>query len=119
MAHGEVDYFELPYDDEERAATFYRSLFGWGIRTREDMPGHLPFRTASDGIGGALGLRGVAGPSQPRLYVQVESLDEALAKLDALGGSVVVERAEFGGGAYAAITDSEGNEIGIWEPAAG
>ncbi len=49
----------------------------------------------------------------------MESLDEALAKVPELGGSITVAKTDFGGGWYAAITDSEGSEIGIWEAKAG
>jgi predicted enzyme related to lactoylglutathione lyase len=49
----------------------------------------------------------------------VESLDEALAKVPAPGVSITVEKTDLGGGWYAAVTDREGSEIGIWEAKAG
>ena len=46
----------------------------------------------------------------------VDSLDVTVDKVRELGGSVVVEITDVPGqGRYAAVTDTEGNEIGLWE----
>jgi hypothetical protein len=48
--------------------------------------------------------------------VTVDSIDDALAKVERLGGSVKVEKADVPGmGSYAAVIDSGGSEIGLWE----
>ena len=50
------------------------------------------------------------------MYVEVGSLDDALARVRELGGTIVVEKTEVPGmGAYVAINDTEGSEIGLWE----
>lgn len=36
MAHGDVNYFELPVDDEDRARSFCSGLFGWDTQSRTD-----------------------------------------------------------------------------------
>ena len=44
------------------------------------------------------------------------STEQLMAKVEELGGSVVVEKTEVPGmGWYAAVNDSEGSEIGLWE----
>ncbi len=120
MAHGEITHLELPSDDPGRAKAFYEGLFGWEIKSPPDHPTYQMFRSGPGDMGGTIGLRGETAPLEPRIYITVDSLDEALAKVDGLGGSIVVGRTEVPGvGWYAAINDSEGNEIGLWEALAG
>jgi predicted enzyme related to lactoylglutathione lyase len=119
MAHGEIAHVELPSDDVERAKAFYEGLFGWTIRGPQENPNYQMFTSGPGDMGGTIGLRGqTAPPDGPRLYVTVDSIDTVLAKLDELGGSVVVGKTAVSSmGWYAAIRDSEGNELGIWEAA--
>lgn len=117
MAHGEITHLELPSDDVERAKEFYATLFGWQTRSAASMPNYEMFRSGPGDMGGTIGLRGETAPVRgPRIYVTVDSVADALAKVEGLGGSIVIERTEVPGrGWYAAINDSEGSEIGLWE----
>ncbi len=116
VAHGEITHIELPSDDLERAKSFYQALFGWAIGSMPEFPNYGLFRTGQDGVGGAIGLRGETAPTKPRIYFTVDSIEAALAKVESLGGSIVVEKTDVPGmGWYAAINDSEGSEIGLWE----
>jgi predicted enzyme related to lactoylglutathione lyase len=48
----------------------------------------------------------------------VDSLETAVAAAEANGGAVIAPPNDVPGqGRYAAVTDSEGNEIGLWESA--
>ena len=49
MAHGKICYLEIPARTGEESAAFYRTIFGWTVRTRGD--GELAF----DGKGGVQG----------------------------------------------------------------
>ena len=116
MSEGQITHIDLPSDDLPRAVAFYKALFGWQAANMPEFPGYEVFTTGQDGVGVGIGLRGETAPGQPRIYLTVDSIDEALAKLPELGGSVVVEKTEVPGmGWYAAIKDTEGSEIGIWE----
>jgi len=116
MAHGEITHLDLPSDDLGRARAFYEGLFGWKIQGMPEFPDYEMFQSGPDGVGGGIGLRGETAPNAPRIYVSVDSIDATLAKLEGLGGDVVVEKTEVPGmGWYAAIHDSEGSDIGIWE----
>ena len=116
MAHGQITHIDIPSDDLSRAKRFYSELFGWDIAQRPDFPDYELFQSGPGEMGGGIGLRGETAPNQPRVYVDVESLDAALAKVEELGGSIVVEKTEVPGmGWYAAVNDSEGSEIGLWE----
>jgi predicted enzyme related to lactoylglutathione lyase len=116
MAKGEITHVELPSDDFERAQSFYSELFGWEMRQTPEMPDYAMFQSGPGESGGAIGLRGQTAPDQMRIYVEVESLDATVTKTLELGGSVAVEITDVPGmGRYAAVIDTEGNEIGLWE----
>ena len=116
MANGEITHVEIPSDDFERARGFYSEVFGWEMREVPQMPDYALFQSGPGESGGAIGKRGETAPKQVRIYVTVESLETAVAKVTELGGSVTVEITDVPGqGRYAAVVDTEGNEIGLWE----
>ena len=116
MAFGEITHVEIPSDDSDRAQAFYSKLFGWEMRQVPQMPDYAVFQSGPGESGGAIGMRGVTAPNQVRIYVTVESLDATVAKVTELGGAVAVEITDVPGqGRYAAVVDTEGNEIGLWE----
>ncbi len=122
---GRIVHCELPYDDAERAKRFYQEAFGWEM---SEMPGmeYTTFSTGPSGeqgpteagyIGGGMGRRG-ENMEQTMITIDVDSIDDALAKVEQLGGSVLVKRApvaDMGFTAY--FADSEGNTVGLWETA--
>ena len=120
MAQGHITHMDIPSDDIARAKAFYAGLFGWQIAGVDGFPDYEMFSTGQERVGGGIGLRGKTAPNAMRIYVTVDSIEDTIAKVAGLGGSVAVEKTEVPGmGAYAALTDTEGNEIGVWETAAG
>ena len=118
MANGEITHVELPSDDLDRAQRFDSELFGWEMQQSPEMPDYAMFRSGPGESGGAIGLRGQTAPQRLRIYVEVDSLDATVARTLELGGSVNVEITDVPGmGRYAAVVDTEGNEIGLWESA--
>lgn len=117
MAHGDYTHVEIPADDVERAQRFYRELLGLEFSTDENFPDYYMFQATDDeNRGGAIGRRGETAGVVLRVYFDVDSLDAALGRIEELGGEVVVPRTEVPGmGAYAAVHDSEGNEIALFE----
>lgn len=51
-------------------------------------------------------------------YVQVESIEDSLAKAQALGGKMLVPKVDIPTGSFAWIADPEGNTVGLWKPKA-
>ena len=116
MAHGEYTHIEIPADDPERATSFYGGVFGWQFGTMDGMPDYWLYRTGD--VGGAVGVRDRTAPHAIRNYIEVDSIDEALPKVAALGGTVSGAKSEVPGfGWFAVVLDPEGNEIGLFEPA--
>lgn len=127
MSMNKIVHFEIPVDDIERAKDFY-SIFGWqmekypmpdgseyiGIRTVEvDETTHMP-KEAGAINGGMMKRSDVV--KAPVLAVMVDSVDEALKKVEVAGGKMVMPKVEIGGmGYYAYVSDTEGNVVGLWE----
>jgi hypothetical protein len=66
-------------------------------------------------INGGLFKRPKEAPS-PALYVDVKSIDEALKKIERSGGKVVTPKTPIPGmGAFARVSDTEGNILGLYE----
>ena len=56
------------------------------------------------------------GISQPRSYVEVDSIDETLAKVEASGGTVVMPKSPTSETSWwAFFNDPDGNTIGVYE----
>ena len=116
MPHGEFNHIEIPYDDEERAKRFYGGVFGWEFSQIEGFEDYDLFRSGPAELGGALGKRNVSAGATSRSYILVDSIDEALPKIEELGGTIVEPKTNIPGqGWYAIGTDSEGNPIAIYE----
>jgi hypothetical protein len=122
-----VVHFEIPVDDRSRAKEFYSSVFDWDV-IDGDMGGgivHTSLRTVAidermmptepGAINGGIMNRTKDTPA-PVITIQVGSIDEALKKVEAEGGSTVQPRTEIPNmGAFAYFKDSEGNTLGLWE----
>jgi predicted enzyme related to lactoylglutathione lyase len=126
-----VVHFEITADDLGRAKEFYGSVFDWQLQD-VDMGNGTTYTTVMTvavddtmmptepgAINGGL-MRRSAGTPSPVITVGVGSVDDALKRIEAAGGSVVTPRTEIPGmGAFAYFKDSEGNTLGLWESAQG
>ena len=116
MAKGEITHIEFPADDPERAKRFYTAVAGWQFEETEGFSGYYMFRTG-EASGGAVAKRGEMAPQQLRIYITVDSLEEACAAAEANGGTVVEQPSDIGGGMgrFAVVRDTEGSEVGLWQ----
>jgi len=118
MASNRIVHFEIPANQPEALTRFYGDVFGWTFQKMQ-MPGpeYWMCTTGSGeaGMSGAVMQR--QHPQQPWMnYVDVESIDATIATATTLGAKVALPRTEVPGmGAYAAITDPQGNICGLWE----
>jgi uncharacterized protein len=116
-----INWFEIPVRDMDRAQAFYERMLGKSLR-RELMGSScmlavIPYE--QPGVGGAL----MAGSEAPQpatqgalVYLNAEpSLDAALERAVAAGGTITMPRVELpdGMGSFAHVLDTEGNRIGL------
>ena len=123
-----IVHFEIPFDDGDRARSFYRDAFGWDVRPMPEMdytavatgPADEQGAPSEPGyINGGMFERSGDSLRSPVVTVGVESIAAALERVERLGGKTVQDRAPVGDlGFYAYFTDPEGNVMGLWEDAA-
>jgi predicted enzyme related to lactoylglutathione lyase len=117
MARGEINHIEFPADDPQRAMRFYEAVAGWQFSEMEGMPDYWVFRFA-EGFGGGIGKRGVTTGQVVRDYIEVDSIEDALAAAERTGGTVTEPKQEIAGmGWFAVVHDPEGNEVGLFQSA--
>jgi uncharacterized protein len=115
MAHGDITHIDIPVQDMQQARAFYQTLFGWQI---EEIPGYegYPMWQAPNRVsGGGLAPRS-EGFTQPRSYVEVDSIEETLAQATENGGTVLMQRQPISETSWWAILqDPDGNVVGLYE----
>ena len=119
-----VVHFEVPFDDKARAMKFYSSVFGWKLTDIAEMSYVMAETAPVDekqmpaepgAINGGLFQRPKEAP-HPTIYVGVDSIDATLKKIEAAGGKVVTPNTPIPGmGAFARVSDTEGNVIGLFQ----
>jgi uncharacterized protein len=110
-------HFEIPVDDPDRAEKFYAEVFGWGFQRYEGAPEYYGMATTGDdgkpGINGALFKRG--NVAETNLTMEVDSIDDATAKIRAQGGRVLKDKSAIPSmGWFATCEDTEGNTFGLF-----
>jgi predicted enzyme related to lactoylglutathione lyase len=71
-------------------------------------------------INGGMFQRSEQFPQTPVITVDVASIDDALQKIESLGGSKLIGKEKVGDMGFAAyFKDTEGNVVGLWETAGG
>ena len=121
-----VVHFEVPFDDADRARSFYRDVFDWQI---DAMP-ELNYTIVSTGPVSAEGMPSEAGyigggmmqrqapVDTPVITLQVDDIDATVVAIEKHGGSAVGEKLTVGDMGFAAyFKDSEGNLMGLWQSA--
>jgi hypothetical protein len=123
-----VVHFEILADDVARAKEFYGSIFGWGLMDYDMGTGTYTIVQTVDvdesqmpkepgAINGGMMQRSPAAPT-PIITIEVDAIDEAAARIEEAGGSMVTPRTEVSNmGWFAYFKDSEGNTMGLWESA--
>jgi len=107
-----IVHFEIPAEDLQRAKEFYSNLFGWKI---ESMPGMDYMMIDTYGLGGGM-MKRMHPEQQITDYFGVPSVDEYSAKVQKLGGQIIVPKTAVPGMGYFVICmDTEKNVFGIWE----
>src|SRR5512136_47785 len=113
-----ITHFEIYSDQPAPLADFYREALGWQV---EQMPGLNYFRIqtgAAEGpaLHGGLTYRAIPDLNGWMLFVQVASLDETVARIQNLGGSIVRPKTAVPRTAWVTIvSDPAKNIFGVWQ----
>jgi hypothetical protein len=120
---GAPSWFELHTRDHATAVAFYRSVFRWETNTVGDSD---EFRYTTmrdpDGEGELAGIMDAASflpegvPSHWSIYWEVDDADATVAKVKALGGSVVLDAQDTPYGRLATVADPAGAQFKLRTP---
>jgi predicted enzyme related to lactoylglutathione lyase len=115
MAHGDITHIDIPVSDLKAAQTFYSTLFGWKIAAPPGFEDYPMWQAPNQISGGGLAPRD-DGFTQPRSYVEVDSIDETLTKAVDAGATVTMAKQQISPTSWwAVIDDPDGNAIGLYE----
>ena len=130
MKSSPVVHFEMPARDKTRMARFYTDAFGWKTQLLgEEMGGYvLATTTESDeqsgrpkmpgAINGGFFAQNEQGSEGTRIVISVEDIQKAIAQVTQAGGKVEGTPVPIPGvGQFAVFTDTEGNRVGLLQPA--
>ena len=114
--HGEFSHIEFPADDVDRAKSFYSNVFGWQFQAMDGFDDYFLYTAGPGELGGGIGLRGETRRPTVRNYIAVDVVDDTVANgRPPTAARVVVPKTDIGVGWYAAVTDTEGNELGLYK----
>jgi uncharacterized protein len=118
--NGVPSWVDLGSPDLDKSRTFYGSLFGW--ETPEGPPEAGGYTVCVLRAKTVAGLGPKMNPDMPTVwlsYVNVDSADDAAAKVSANGGTVFMPPMDvMDAGRMAIFADPMGAVIGLWQPMA-
>jgi uncharacterized protein len=113
-----VTHFEIYGEEPAKLADFYRDIFGWHV---DQMPGVNYWRIQIDSVQhkalhGGLTYRAIPDLNGWLLFVNVPSVDDTVALVQKLGGSIVRPKTAVPKTAWVTIlTDPAKNIFGVWQ----
>ncbi|SEF76037.1 hypothetical protein SAMN05421819_1087 [Bryocella elongata] len=113
FANGKICYIELPASSIEISSAFYRNVFGWQLRTRDD--GSVAFDDGVGQVSGTWVLGREPNSSGMLVYVMVDDAAATVAAIRAHGGEIVQEIGVHPTETLAWFRDPAGNVLGIYQ----
>jgi len=114
LGNGKICYIQIPATDIARSVEFYKKVFGWNIRQRDN--GEFAF---DDGVGQVSGMWVLNRPpsTQPGLliYVMVTSVAATIELITANGGEITQLIGADAPEITARFRDPGGNILGLYQ----
>jgi len=123
-----VVHFEMPYDNGERIAKFYASVFGWRTQMLGKDMGDYVLATTTEtdekgpknpgAINGGFYRKNPDWPMQyPSVVIAVDDIKASMKKVTSSGGKVLGEPMDIPGvGQHVSFIDTEGNRVSMLQP---
>lgn len=113
---GTLVWNELASPDTRASAGFYEELFGWSVEpSLQEGPPYLMITNAGRLNGGIRDLEPPGTPPHWLVYFAVEGLEEALARIVALGGATLTGAIDIGRARIAVAADPQGAIFALYD----
>ncbi|MEP6726582.1 MAG: VOC family protein [Bacteroidota bacterium] len=114
LGNGKICYLEIPAVDIAASVSFYKTVFCWHIRQREN--GEIAF---DDGVGQVSGTWITGRKASPQLgiliYIMVDDINAIIEKINENGGKMVQPVGMDAPEITARFSDPAGNILGIFQ----
>ena len=127
MKMNPVVHFEMPYKDAKRLSKFYSKVFGWGMQYLPKMGSYVLATTSPLDKKGMHKNKGainggffpvMKNNKIPHLVISVDDLAKHTEIVKKAGGKTIGKIMDIPGiGKFIMIKDSEGNRVGMLQPA--
>jgi predicted enzyme related to lactoylglutathione lyase len=123
MVDHTIVHFEIPAKEAKKLMKFYMELFGWKMEKVqwmdywlvETVPVNTQGQPVRQGVNGGMYQR-ENEDARPINYINVESVDEYIKKIETLGGKIIVGKQEIPDTGWTAVAvDPEGNYFGLFQ----
>ena len=117
---GAPNWLDLGTPNTDAAAAFYNGVFGWDFQSAGPDAGGYGFLQKNGRTVAALGpLTEEGAPSAWTVYFQIPDADATAKAVEQGGGAVRVASFDvMEAGRMAALTDPQGAQFSVWQPAA-
>lgn len=124
-----VVHFEMAYKDAKRVMEFYVKVFGWNMQLLgQEMSKYIlagtselnaqGFPLKAGMINGGFYEAEAKSDSTTHVVISVEDINATIEQITAAGGKMTSAVMPIPGiGDYASFTDTEGNPVGVLQPA--
>jgi uncharacterized protein len=116
---GSFSWAELNSRAFDKAADFYKDVFGWGTKKSpmgEGQGDYTEFQIGGESIAGGMDMNPMVPeevPSYWTVYFGVADVDKSFQKAIGLGAKEMVSPQDFPGGRFALATDPQGAMFGL------
>jgi uncharacterized protein len=112
MAKNTFCHIEFHSTDLKRSQAFFQGLFEWTFRSFGDEM--VVFGAGDQHLGGLQKSEKVEAGASPSVWIEVDSIENYLAKAQTLGGKVVSDKHPVPSVGWSAmVSDPDGNKVGI------
>src|SRR3954466_7949416 len=114
LRNGKICYLEIPATDIDRSVRFYKAVFGWNTRVRDN--GQVAFNDTVNEVSGTW----VAGHRPMTevgllIYIMVDDINKTLVDIIQNGGIIVQPVGMDAPELTARFSDPAGNILGIYQ----
>jgi uncharacterized protein len=109
-----IVHIEIPANDRDTAAKFYKGLFGWEYQHLGPPMNYTTFQAGNAG-GGFPDVSPNSPAGHVLVFISSDDIDADLKNVDSLGGKIIAPKSEVPGfGWYAVFSDPTGNQVALW-----